>query len=658
VPALAARLRELAHTWRPDVVQAEYHVMGQYLEVLDGCPARRILNQYEPGVGAARELWLSSRGFERFRNGLDLRAWERFERKVAGLADAVVVFTRRDRDAMAPYAAGVPVVTIPLGTELPERALDPAGQEPPEVLFTGNFHHPPNVDAAVRLAASIFPRVRERRPDAVLTLAGEAPPAELRAVAGPGVEVTGFVPSLLPYLDRAAMVAAPLSRGGGMRVKVLEALAAGKAVVASPLAAEGIGVRDGEQVVLAETDEEFAAAILGLLADRNRRVILGTRARAWAVENLGWGRSVEAYEELYDRLIDSGEVCPRGLTPWPPLPDGRGGTRPNGVADSGARPRHHRSRIVPPLPSGRGGQGVRPYGEDALTGITVAIATLDRPESLARCLDAVRAGEVLPEEVLVIDQGRDERTRAVTEERGAVWLRQERRGLAASRNLALEWASCPVVAVTDDDCVPSPGWIAALQRAFSSPDAPDAVTGPVLPLGPEAPGLFAVSSRTSRTRTEFRGRALPWLVGTGGNFAARREWIARAGGWDDRLGAGSAGGAGEDMDLLYRLLRRGARVRYEPDAVVHHERQPRERRLASRSSYGRGVGACCGLWLRGGDLRALGVLGRWVSMRAGLLARALRRGRWETLHEESLVLGGTLGGLLYGLRGGLRGGRA
>jgi GT2 family glycosyltransferase len=287
--------------------------------------------------------------------------------------------------------------------------------------------------------------------------------------------------------------------------------------------------------------------------------------------------------------------------------------------------------------------------------LTVAVATLDRPEALARCLGALAAGEVLPAEVLVVDQGSDERTRQVVEAQESLavsWIPQERRGLAASRNLALERARLPVVAVTDDDCVPSPGWVAALDRAFSPPDAPDAVTGPVLPLGPEMPGRYAVSSRTRLSPAEFQGRVPPWLVGTGANFALQREWIGRTGGYDDRLGAGSAGGAGEDLDLLYRLLRLGARIRYEPRAVVFHERQPRERRLASRSSYGRGVGACCGLWLRGGDLGALGVLARWVWMRAGLAARAARRGRWEALREEGLVLGGTVRGVVYGLRGG------
>lgn len=306
VPTLAARLQELARTWRPDVVQAEYHVMGQYFTYLNSSPARRILTEYEPGVGTARELWRSSRGFDRLRSRLDLLAWERFEGRVAQLADAVVVFTERDRKALAPYAGNVPLFTIPLGTELPPQALDPAGQPPPSVLFTGSYHHPPNVDAALRLARSIFPRVRERRPDAVLLLAGEAPPRELRAAAGPGVTVTGFIPSLLPCLNAAAVVAAPLFLGGGMRLKVLEAVAAGKPIVASPLAIEGIEVTDGEQVVLAETDEEFAGAILALLEDRDRRVALAGRARAWAEENLGWERPVAAYEALYDSLTREG----------------------------------------------------------------------------------------------------------------------------------------------------------------------------------------------------------------------------------------------------------------------------------------------------------------------------------------------------------------
>jgi glycosyltransferase involved in cell wall biosynthesis len=225
-----------------------------------------------------------------------MRAWERYERAVARRADAVVVLTVRDREAMLPYSPATPLVVIPLGIEAPERPLDPAGQPPPSVLFVGNFNHPPNVEAAVRLAGSIFPRVRQRYPEAVLHLVGDAPPG----IDGPGVVVTGRVPSVEPWLDRAAVVAAPLSSGGGMRVKVLEALAAGKAVVASPLAAEGL---EGAPLLLAESDEETAEAIAGLLEDRDRRVALAAQGREWVIAHLSWQRTVDAFEALYERLV-------------------------------------------------------------------------------------------------------------------------------------------------------------------------------------------------------------------------------------------------------------------------------------------------------------------------------------------------------------------
>lgn len=289
LPAFEERLRSLDSEWRPEVVQAEYHVMGQYLSCVSS--ARRVLNQYEPGAPAARERGV--RGIRDLREYLEMKAWERYERSVARQADAVVVLTRRDREAMLPYAGSTPLVVIPLGTAAPERVLDPAGQPPPSVLFVGNFHHPPNVEAATRLAASIFPRVRQRCPDAELHLVGDG----AIDLSGPGVTVTGRVPSVEPWLDRAAVVAAPLSTGGGMRVKVLEALAAGKAVVASPLAAEGL---HGAPLLLADGDEETAAAIVSLIEDRDRRVALATRAREWSLARTG---PVEAFENLYERLI-------------------------------------------------------------------------------------------------------------------------------------------------------------------------------------------------------------------------------------------------------------------------------------------------------------------------------------------------------------------
>jgi O-antigen biosynthesis protein len=286
--------------------------------------------------------------------------------------------------------------------------------------------------------------------------------------------------------------------------------------------------------------------------------------------------------------------------------------------------------------------------------LTTAIATLGRPQALGRCLDAILTGVVLPSEIVVVDQSPDDETERTIRERrvgdtSLVYVRQPRRGLAASRNAALAHARSPIVAVTDDDCVPDAHWVAAIARAFARAPAVDAVTGRVLPLGPPMPGLYAVSTRASATPVDFHGKVYPWLVGTGANFALRREWTRKAGHYDERLGVGSAGGAGEDMEYIYRLLSSGARIRYDPEVVMYHERQDKGRRVATRWSYGRGIGAFVALWLRRGDPYALRVLGRWLHHRSRLLAHATVRRGWAEAREEVLVLGGTASGVMYGL---------
>jgi GT2 family glycosyltransferase len=288
--------------------------------------------------------------------------------------------------------------------------------------------------------------------------------------------------------------------------------------------------------------------------------------------------------------------------------------------------------------------------------VSVAIATMNRPEGLARCVTAVLGGPVLPAELVIIDQSADDATETLVA--GSGWqavlpvryVRQARRGLAASRNAAIAAAAHGIIAFTDDDCVPDAGWVAAIVTAFARGDGADAVTGRVLPLGPERPGVYAVSTHASAVRAVFRRRALPWSVGSGGNAAVRREWLTRIGGFDERFGAGAPLRSAEDMDLFYRLLRAGAVVHYEPDAVVYHERQSGERRLASRPSYGFGMGAFCAVWARRADVYALWILGRWCADRAILLLRAGVRLRWRRVREEWLMLHGAGHGVACGLR--------
>ena len=178
---------------------------------------------------------------------LEARAWRSLLRAAARRVDSVVVLTESDRSRIAELAGSTPVVRIPLGHELPELPLDPRGTEPLSVVCIGSFIHPPNVDCAVRLARDIFPTVRKRVPGAMLRLVGSSAPDGILALAGDGISVHADVPDVRPYLDAAAVVASPIRLGGGMRVKILEALTGGKAVVASPVALAGLAVRDGDR---------------------------------------------------------------------------------------------------------------------------------------------------------------------------------------------------------------------------------------------------------------------------------------------------------------------------------------------------------------------------------------------------------------------------
>lgn len=304
VPELGARAHEIAQSWRPDVVHFEYHVMGQYTAAL---PPRRgawILTEYEAGVLAASEHLHDGWSAGSLRAKLQRRAWARFERRVIAEMDAVVVFSERDRTALAPIAGTTRIVRIGLGADLPTVPLEPGGDSgAPELLFVGNFRHPPNVDAAIRLVEQIFPRVRARVPAASLRIVGAHPPARLTAAARDGVHVTGLVDDVVPYLRAATLVVVPLRHGGGMRVKVLEALAHGKAVVASARSVEGLEVTPGVHLAMADSDDEFASKIVELLGAPAQRGALAASARAWACANLGEERWAAEYEALYAALL-------------------------------------------------------------------------------------------------------------------------------------------------------------------------------------------------------------------------------------------------------------------------------------------------------------------------------------------------------------------
>ncbi len=226
-----------------------------------------------------------------------------FERWMFAGFDRVVVLTDRDAAALRALAPQLPLVTIPNGVDLDFYA--PTGYEPdePTLLFIGNYDYRPNLDAALRLARDIFPRVREAVLEARLLLVGGNPPPELQALADPQIEVTGRVPDLRPYFEQALLFVSPLRLGAGIKNKVLEAMAMDVPVVATPLSCDGIPVIHGEHVWLGETDADLVKGIVHLIHDASLRQVLRQSGRALVEQTFTWQRVADQYEALYDEVI-------------------------------------------------------------------------------------------------------------------------------------------------------------------------------------------------------------------------------------------------------------------------------------------------------------------------------------------------------------------
>jgi GT2 family glycosyltransferase len=287
------------------------------------------------------------------------------------------------------------------------------------------------------------------------------------------------------------------------------------------------------------------------------------------------------------------------------------------------------------------------------TGVTVAVSTRNRPRELDACLHSLAAGEQPPDGVVVVDQSDGSESEAVVSRclrdgLPITYVRDARRGLGASQNLAFSRATHGVVAVIDDDCVAHARWLRVITSTLAERRDLDGVTGRVLPMEPKGDRTFPVSSRVSEVRRELGRDALPWEVGSGNNFALRREAYTRIGGCDERLGPGSPAQGGVDMDLFYRLTRAGSRILYEPNAVVYHERQTRDDRRARRPMYGRGMGAAIALWRASGDAGAGRVLRAWIALRLRQMQMAIARGDWGDVRDEMTMLRTTFTGLRQG----------
>lgn len=300
----------------PDVVEVEGIELAQYLFWLAERRAagRRPLLVFDDHNA---EYVLQQRAFE-----TDLRQprrwtgaaysfvqWQRlrgYERRACLAADCVVVVSEPDARALRSLVAGLEPVVVPNGADMEYYAasfptLDAgSGPDGDDLVFTAKMDFRPNVDAVLWFAQEVLPLIRRESPETRFWAVGKDPHPRLSSLeSDPGVVLTGWVEDIRPYIAGAGVYVIPLRIGGGTRLKVLEAMAMSKAIVSTTLGCEGFDLVPGQELVTADEPTEFAAAVLALLHDPERRAQLGRIARDFAGSRYDWRIIVPQLEQVY-----------------------------------------------------------------------------------------------------------------------------------------------------------------------------------------------------------------------------------------------------------------------------------------------------------------------------------------------------------------------
>jgi glycosyltransferase involved in cell wall biosynthesis len=312
-PALGTAIAASLDRQPFDVVQYEF---GEMAHLMPPASPPAVLTMHQLGFAQQAARWRAERGGPQ-RSAILLHRYLRdldFELRAVSRADLVVTMSNEDALRLRAFVPDLAFAVSPCGVDVEHFRPDTVPPASPvDLLFVGNFIHPPNEDAVRFLVRDVLPRLA--RP-ARLRVVGHAMPEALeRLVRAAGGEVVGSVPDVRPHLASARIVVAPVRFGTGMRGKVLEALAMARPVVTTALGAEGLAARDGDDLLVANSATDVARAIERLRADDALAARVAASGRVLVTSRFRWDTIAEAHDAIYTRVLSE----PRRAHPPRPI---------------------------------------------------------------------------------------------------------------------------------------------------------------------------------------------------------------------------------------------------------------------------------------------------------------------------------------------------
>lgn len=298
---------------RYDVVQFEFVQMAAFDFASSGTGPVFVLDEHNIEFDIIRRTARAPGELSRHvYNSLNWRKLAREERAAWRRFDGITLTSRRDEELLLADFRGAQTAVVPNGVDVSEFSPVDTAREAEMVLFFGAINYHPNHDGVTYFIDEIFPKLRRLRPNARFCILGPGARQSVLDRQGNGVEVLGMVDDVGPYLDRASAIVVPLRIGGGTRLKIVEALSKGKAVISTRLGAEGLDVVHDQSLLLADEPEDFANQVARVLADPELAARLGRAGRALMEEKYSWRGIVTGLESFYEARLAAQRGSARG----------------------------------------------------------------------------------------------------------------------------------------------------------------------------------------------------------------------------------------------------------------------------------------------------------------------------------------------------------